>query len=119
MLGAIGSGVSSFPADNGKASATLSSQLAKYQSQLADWSHCRSCKTPEGKAKIKEISDKIDEIKQQMKAADEARRSAKAADGAPNIASLMIGSNQTTGRVAPANRSNTVGSIGSVVNVFA
>ena len=38
-------------------------ELAKYQSQLSDWVHCPSCKTPQGKAKIAEITARIDAIR--------------------------------------------------------
>jgi hypothetical protein len=45
----------------GTASSTtgLAAQYARLQRQLADWECCSSAKTPEGKAKIKEISDKV------------------------------------------------------------
>jgi hypothetical protein len=72
MLSAIGSSAFPSPAGTGKSTAGLETQLAQYQVKLADWVNCPSCKTPEGKAKIAEISDKINEIKQRMKAADAA-----------------------------------------------
>jgi peptidoglycan hydrolase CwlO-like protein len=61
---------------NGGPSAGVDALLAKYQAQLADWEHCPSHTTPEGKAKIKELQTKVDELKQQQKSAD-ARRSAQ------------------------------------------
>jgi hypothetical protein len=55
------------------APANAGAELAKYESQLSDWVHCASCKTAAGKAKIAEITDKIQAIKTQMKRAEEAR----------------------------------------------
>lgn len=74
MLSAIGS--STFPATaaSGRSSAGLDAQLARYRTQLADWRGCPSCNTPEGKAKIAEISDKISAIKRLQEAADPAAR---------------------------------------------
>ena len=51
--------------------AAASADLAKLESQLSDWVHCASCNTSAGKAKIAEISDKIEAIKSQVKKADE------------------------------------------------
>jgi hypothetical protein len=74
MLSAIG--LSPFPdaAPPGKSTAGLEAKLARYQTQLADWRGSPSCKTPEGKAKIAEISDKINAIKSLQEAADPAAR---------------------------------------------
>lgn len=55
------------------APANASAELAKYESQLSDWVHCASSKTSEGKAKIAEITDKIEAIKTQVKRAEDAR----------------------------------------------
>ena len=52
------------PREGGTAS--LEGELAKCETQLADWTHCVSAKTPEGKAKIAEIRAKIDDIKASM-----------------------------------------------------
>jgi hypothetical protein len=51
----------------------LDADLAKAEGQLADWVACPSRKTPEGKAKIEEISAKVDTIKAKLKSADESR----------------------------------------------
>ncbi len=50
--------------------ATASADLAKLESQLSDWVHCPSSKTSTGKAKIAEITDKIDAIKAKVEKAD-------------------------------------------------
>ena len=49
----------------------LDADLAKAQSELADWVHCPSSKTPEGKAKIEEVSARVDAIKGKIKKAEE------------------------------------------------
>ena len=49
----------------------LDADLAKAQSELANWVHCPSSKTPEGKAKIEEVSARVDAIKGKMKKAEE------------------------------------------------
>jgi hypothetical protein len=41
----------------------LDAELAKCDRQLADWVHCPSGKTPEGKAKIEEITARRDTVK--------------------------------------------------------
>lgn len=53
--------------------AAADGQLAKCESQLSDWVHCPSGKTPAGRAKIAEISDQIATLKAQIKEADESR----------------------------------------------
>jgi hypothetical protein len=55
------------------APANASAELAKYESQLSDWVHCASSQTSEGKAKIAEITDKIESIKAQVKRAEDAK----------------------------------------------
>jgi hypothetical protein len=68
MLNAIGSNSLASPGYVGNSLSGLDAQLDKYKVQLADWVNCPSCKTPEGKAKIQELSDKIAAIEQKMKA---------------------------------------------------
>ena len=69
-INAIGSPV--FPGlfGAGKSTAALEAQLAQYQIKLADWISCPSCSTPEGKAKIQELSNKVSDTQQRIKAAD-------------------------------------------------
>ena len=50
-----------------------SGELAKLESQLSDWVHCPSSKTSAGKAKIAEITAKIETIKGQAKAVEDKR----------------------------------------------
>ena len=70
MTSAIGSSPGFTPVGFGKPTGGLEARLAQYETKLSDWVHCASCKTPEGKAKIAEITDKINEIKQLQKAAE-------------------------------------------------
>ena len=76
MLGAIGSTGVAGPSGFGKSTAGFEVQLAHYEIQLSDWINCPSCKTPEGKAKIAEISAKISDIRQRMKSAEIQRQNA-------------------------------------------
>ena len=55
------------------ARANASAELVKYESQLSDRVHCASSKTPQGKAKIAEITDKIESIKARVKRAEHAK----------------------------------------------
>ena len=57
---------STAPADSAtpaRTDATLDGELAKCESQLADWVHCPSGKTSAGKARIAEITTQRDAIK--------------------------------------------------------
>jgi len=62
MLNAIGSSSYSRPAGTGTSIVGLEAQIGQYKIKLADWVNCPSCKTPEGKAKISDISNKISNI---------------------------------------------------------
>ena len=71
--------------------AGLDAALAKSQSQLADWVRCPSAKTSAGKAKIAEISERIDAIKAQMQKADQVAREAPAAVAAATAVTARPG----------------------------
>ena len=66
MVQAIGSPSFGYGLGTGTSTGFLESQLNRYQAQLADWCNCPSAKTPEGKAKIQEISDKAGAVKTQL-----------------------------------------------------
>jgi len=125
MLGAIGPTVVASPSAFGKSTAGFEVQLAHYEIQLSDWINCPSCKTPEGKAKIAEISDKISNIRQRMKSAEIQRQNAP-------IKFMVAGTNivQRTDTSVPVANAQVVdysnsptilqtGSIGSRLNAFA
>lgn len=97
-------------------SAGLESQLDQYKVKLADWENCPSCKTPEGKAKIAEISDRISEIEQRLKVADAAKRTDSPAatprlDQSPSVSVPGGGIGYGSLVVGP--------SLGGYLNVFA
>lgn len=68
MLSAIGSSGLAGSGYAGNSLSGLDVQLDRYKVQLADLINCSSCKTPEGKAKIQELSDKIAAIEQKIEA---------------------------------------------------
>ena len=113
MASAIGSSTLSSYAGGGQSFGGLQAQLDRYQRQLADWVHCPSCKTPEGKAKIADLSDKIGAIQQRLKAADAAQR--KPANAGAGAATGNSGAS-AGGAAAPAQASPPVG---AGLNVFA
>lgn len=113
MSAAIGSATTintASPAGSGGAS--LEGQLAKCQVQLADWVSCPAGKTPEGKAKIAALSDRISELEQRMKTADAARQNQQAASA-----------NDTVAQSASLQPGNTLplpaGTLGSRIDVHA
>ena len=121
MLSAIAASTFSGPSGAGPSGAGLDYQLAKYQSQLADWQNCPSCNTPEGKAKIQEISAKIDDITQRLKASDVGASSVAVGNSPLN----GIGTNAISPLNAAANAGNDssraspwVGAAGGRVDVF-
>lgn len=94
MLNAIGSAGFVTPSLAGNSSAGLDPQLAKYKAQLSDWVNCDSCNTPEGKAKIQELSDKIAVIEQKIKAPPQEKLATEARQEA--LASGTLGSRLNT-----------------------
>ncbi len=127
MVSAIGSSTYASPASNGKSSAGLETQLAQYQVKLADWVSCPSCKTPEGKAKIAEITNKIGDIKQRMEAAEAAKQRSAASETAANSpvgksrdkAASASGANDSPDYGASAAPSQFSGAVGNRLDVFA
>ena len=72
MISAITSapGATYFP--SGASSVGLQGQLAKYEKELAACVNCASVNTPEGKAKITEVTNRISQIKERIAQASEA-----------------------------------------------
>jgi hypothetical protein len=63
------------------APAGLDAQKAQYQKQLADCVNCASSKTPQGQAKIQQLTAKLGAIEARLQAAADARTAtSKAAD---------------------------------------
>ena len=125
MLGAIGSTGVAGPSGFGKSTAGFEVQLAHYEIQLSDWINCPSCKTPEGKAKIAEISAKISDIRQRMKSAEIQRQNAPTkltAAGTNIVQRAETPVAFTNAQVADRSNSPTVlqtGSIGGRLDAFA
>jgi len=76
----------------------LQTQLNRYQIQLADWCHCPSGTTPEGKRKIADLQSKADAAEAQLKQAEAARSQQKvtatsaSSDSAPARVYSTLGS---------------------------
>jgi len=127
MLSAIGTSAYSFTPNSATSTGGLEAQLARYQGQLADWIHCPSCNTPEGKEKIKEISDKISEIKQSIKSTEDAKQSSSSTINASNALTnkntdkvlLTLGLNEDLGNRSSPVSSTSTGVIGSRLDIFA
>jgi hypothetical protein len=92
-----------------RTSPNLEAQMRTCRAQLADWVTCPSAKTPEGNAKIEQISFKLDSIEGQIKKSgvappsllaqpDDPLKSARRAEAAVDklAASGQIGSNVDT-----------------------
>jgi len=62
------SGSSTFysPPGVGEHRAGLEAELNRYKSQLADWCQCESSKTDAGKAKIRELTDKVNQAESRL-----------------------------------------------------
>lgn len=75
MVTAISSSIASLSGvgiSGARQSVGLDAQLAQCQRQLGDWTACASAKTPEGRAKIEELSSQIGQIKAEMQKAAQA-----------------------------------------------
>jgi hypothetical protein len=57
----------------------LQTQLSRYEIQLADWCHCPSGTTPQGKRKIADLQAKTDAVKAELKQLDAVRSQQKVA----------------------------------------
>lgn len=97
--------------------AVLQGQLSRCETQLSDWVNCASAKTPEGKAKIEEVSNQIALIKQriaQSQETDPGRRADRAGispDSAPKATAPLSGS-------ASSGQAGANG-LGGIVNAWA
>jgi hypothetical protein len=78
--------------------AILQSKLSRYEVQLADWCHCPSGTTPDGKRKIADLQAKADATKAQLEEVHAARSQQKVAaatattDSAPTRVYSTLGS---------------------------
>jgi hypothetical protein len=91
----------------------LDARKTKVEAQLADWVHCDSSKTPEGKAKVQQLTDQLDAIKAQLKAADDAKVKADQASAPhPSTAPRQTQADATYG---PSARATAPGGLLDVV----
>lgn len=66
MVNGVGSSSNLSGGHTSQSSTSLEAKLGQYKKNLADWVSCASSKTPEGKAKIKEFSDKVSETQKRL-----------------------------------------------------
>jgi hypothetical protein len=85
MLQSISSGNQAMAAVAPASGGILASQLNRYETQLADWCHCPSGKTPDGQKKIAELQDKAAAVKAQLQKIETARARQKD-QGSPTTA---------------------------------
>ncbi|HUN92673.1 MAG TPA: hypothetical protein VMU33_11485 [Burkholderiaceae bacterium] len=96
--------VASVPVSAGRGSHSidLDTQASNYKKQLADWVTCPSASTPAGKAKIKQIADKLDAVAEQIKRADQGSTAGRnlagrAGEGTPATAPAPRAASSTVG----------------------
>lgn len=94
---------------DGNPSVALQDKLARCIQQLGDWQACPSSKTPEGKQIIQNLRSQIRSLESRIAGTD------TGAQSQPSGAS----SSQGTAQVANISRATGLGTIGSLVNVFA
>ena len=73
-----------------KSTGILQSQLSRYEVQLADWCHCPSGTTPEGKRKIADLQAKADATKAELKQVEAARSQQKIAAASATTAAAPV-----------------------------
>jgi len=110
----------------GQSPAGIEAQLAQYQIQLADWVSCPSCNTPEGKAKIQELTNKVSDARRRIEAAETrptGKPSAALSSGVTTTVNGAIAvpslSSVNYGDVSSPHTAFRIGTIGALVNVFA
>jgi hypothetical protein len=80
--------------------AGLEADLARYKSQLADWCQCGSSKTDAGKAKIRELTDKVNQAEARLeKINNNAKARLENSQPTSDIATPANPASGTTGRL--------------------
>lgn len=108
MVSSVGRSNFTAGAATASASPSLNAQLNTCRAQLQDWVTCPSAKTPEGKAKIDQITSRMEAIRAQIEKAGQRKDNQSSAPRAM----------QATGQTAadpPANG----GPLGSQIDVYA
>ena len=115
-IGSVANASATAIAAAGGATAGFDPQLARVEAQLADWLTCPSRNTPDGKAKIRELTDRIGAIKQRLRSAEiqaQIRRPAAASPrGAAPAAAPAASASPTRSAQAAATP------LGSRINIF-
>jgi lipopolysaccharide export system protein LptC len=97
--------------------AGLEAQLDTYKKQLNDWVTCASAKTPDGKEKITDLTNKVSSTEARIKDLDNIRGTARAA---VDNKAQYINSPSDVKTVETVSTSASVGaSSGSLVDTFA
>lgn len=96
MVQPIGSFASPRIAPEKPSSGGLEAELSRLQAALADCVNCATARTNEGKAKIQEVTNKINSIKARMEKLSQAkpveqppRANENKASGSPSLGSLL------------------------------
>lgn len=110
-MSAIGSSSASPALIGHPGRASLEAEITRYQQQLADCVNCPSSKTPQGKANIQEISNKIAADEQQLHQVESRAQPADGPSDAPRGANGYTRSGAPS-QAAPAGR-------GGRLNVYA
>jgi hypothetical protein len=118
MVQAVGSSVVAGSYGGNASTGVLQSQLDRYQVQLDDWCHCPGGKTPEGKAKIQDLTSKVDTIKAQLQqVSPQQRPSPSQSSPAPSAATANSG--QASGTATVSRSPSAFSPLGSRLDVFA
>ncbi|MDB5815910.1 MAG: hypothetical protein JWM03_909 [Rhodocyclales bacterium] len=128
MVAAVGASTTYNPATSGGSKRGLEAQADTLKKQLGDWVTCPSAKTPAGKAKIADLTNKLDATQARIKALDKAQTShsndagistANAQRTDALAAARNIARVDDTKSVEAATQSSAPGAgPGSLVNVF-
>lgn len=120
MVSAVGSGAPPpGVAQSGPRAPNLDAQLARAQSQLADWVNCPSCKTAAGQAKIAEINAQIGAIKSSMQRAENARPAHAAAAPAPGRAVAPAAGVEAPSGAQVGAAAKSLAKLGGLIDVYA
>lgn len=115
MVGAIGA-AGFYPASvpgGGRSAGGLEAQLARYEHQLSDWTCCDSAKTPAGKRKIQEISDRISDVRTRIAETEAAKRTER------EVAPIAVRAAASPPAAAGANFVPGASAVGNFVDVIA
>lgn len=117
MVQAVGSPANVPTYGSTVSTSVLQSQLDRYQVQLDDWCHCPSAKTPEGKAKIQDLTNKVDTLKAQILQATQQQPSSLRAS--TNVSGASSPGDRVAAGGTIVRGSSEYSSVGSRLDAFA